>query len=138
MPDTYTLDASVPAKWFNNENFSEKAVEVRDTFVQGKIRLLAPEQLLYEVGNSIWKNKALSQADAATAVKSLIDLEIELVRLTQELAENAMSIARASSLTFYDAVYVALANHFDAPLISADLVILSKSKKSVHLKDFSV
>lgn len=138
MPDTFILDASVAAKWFNNESQSEDAIKVRDAFVQGRIRLVAPEQLLYEVGNSIWKNKALSPQDAATAIMDLIDLEIELVQLTAELAGAAMSIARALSLSFYDAAYVALANKFNAPVISADSVILSKSEKSVNLKDFSV
>lgn len=137
MPDTYTLDASVAAKWFNNESLTDKAIQVRDAFVQGKIRLLAPEHLLYEVGNAIWKNKALSAQDAVAAIKSLVDLEIEMVHLTSGLAGGAMNIARSSSLTFYDAAYVILANHFDAPVISADSVMLAKAKKSIHLADFS-
>ena len=138
MPDKYTLDASVAAKWFNNESLTDKAVQVRDAFVEGRIGLLAPEHLVYEVGNAIWKNKALAAGDATTAIKNLVDLELELVRLTPELAANAMKIARDSSITFYDAAYVMLANHLDAPLISADSVMLSKSKKSMHLKDFRV
>jgi predicted nucleic acid-binding protein len=137
MPDKYTLDASVAAKWFNNESLTDKAIQVRDAFVQGKIMLVAPEHLLYEVGNAIWKNKALSQEDAVTAVRNLVDLDIELVRLTPGLAGGAMNIARSSSLSFYDAAYVILADHFDAPVISADSVILAKAKKSVHLADFS-
>jgi len=138
MADRYTLDASVAAKWFNNENLTDKALQVRDAFVEGKIGLLAPEHLLYEIGNSIWKNKALAPEDAVTAIKSLADLEIELIHLSQEMSGNTMRIARELSITFYDAAYVMLANHFDALLISADQMVLSKSKKSIHLKDFKL
>jgi predicted nucleic acid-binding protein len=138
MADRYTLDASVAAKWFNNELLTDRAIQVRDAFVQGKIGLLAPEHLLYEVGNAIWKNRALVPEDAVTAIKNLIDLEIELVRLTPETAASAMKVARESSITFYDAAYVMLADDFDAALISVDTTILSKSKKSIHLKDFKL
>ena len=138
MADRYTLDASVAAKWFNNEDLTDKALQVRNAFVEGKIGLLAPEHLLYEVGNSIWKNKALATEDAVTAIKSLADFEIELIHLSQEMSGNAMNIARDFSITFYDAAYVLLADHFDAPLISADQTVLSKTKNSIHLKDFQL
>lgn len=150
----FILDASVAAKWFNNESLTDRAIQVRDAFVQGKIRLLAPVQMLYEVGNSIWKNKALADGDSVEAIRHLIDLEIELIQLDQEeMAAAAMKIAREHSITFYDATYVALADHFDATLVSANDEILSKienSKKGelikkegkrpriLHLKDFQI
>ena len=140
--DKFILDASVAAKWFNNEDLTDKAIEVRDGFVQNKIRLLAPAQLLYEVGNSIWKNKELTVQDAINAMQDMIDMEIELIPLSNELASNAMKFARDFSITFYDATYVALVDHFNAILISADGKILSKSGKMkenlLHLKDFRI
>lgn len=139
MPKRFTLDASVAAKWFNNEDLTDKALQIRDAFVGGKIDLVAPEQLVYEVGNSIWKNKVLTIEDAARAVKDLVDLQVELIHMNPELAASAMKIGRESRISFYDAAYIALANHYDAPLISADAEILSKSKKNVvHLKDLQI
>lgn len=137
MPDRYTLDASVAAKWFNKESLTDKAVQVRDAFVEGSIELVAPEHMVYEVGNSIWKNKTLVPADAAAAIRDLLDLELELVRLTPELATSAMKVARDYSITFYDAAYVVVADRLNAPLISADSLMISKSKEGIHLKDFS-
>lgn len=141
--DIFILDASVAAKWFNKEDFTEKAIEVRDAFVQGRIRLVAPAQLVYEVGNSIWKNKDLTAEDAISAIQALVDMEIELVPQSAELASSAMRIARESSITFYDATYIALADNSNAVLISADAEILSKKSKitrmkenSMHVKDF--
>jgi predicted nucleic acid-binding protein len=139
MPERFTLDASVAAKWFNNEALTDKALQIRDAFVRGKIDLMAPEQLLYEVGNSIWKNKALTVEEAARAVKDLVDLQVELIHMNPELAASTMKAARDSRISFYDAAYLTLANYYDAPLISADTGILSKSKKNiVHLKDFPI
>jgi predicted nucleic acid-binding protein len=138
MADRYTLDASVAAKWFNNEHLTNVAIQVRDAHVQGRIWLVAPGQLLYEVGNSIWKNKALTPNDAAIAVRSLLDLKLEIVHLTPQIASEAMGQARKNSITFYDAAYIVLANHLDAPLISADSAMLSKSKKGIRLEDFHI
>lgn len=139
MPERFTLDASVAAKWFNNEDLSDKALQIRDTFVRGKIDLMAPEQLVYEVGNSIWKNKVLTVEDAARAVKDLVDLQVELIHMNPELAASTMKMAREFRISFYDAAYITLANYYNAPLISADTEILSKSKKNaVHLKDFRI
>jgi predicted nucleic acid-binding protein len=90
MPERFTLDASVAAKWFNNEDLTDKTLQIRDAFVQGKIGLMAPEQLLYEVGNSIWKNKALTVEDAISAVKDLVDLQVELIHMNPELAAKTM------------------------------------------------
>jgi predicted nucleic acid-binding protein len=148
--DKFILDASVAAKWFNNESLTDKAIQVRDAFVEGKISLLAPAQMVYEVGNSIWKNKALIAeiVDAMKAVSDLVDLDIELIQLNQEMAMYAIKIAREYSITFYDAAYVALADRYDATLISADNEILSRTKNKeredkkrsfiIHLKDFQI
>lgn len=134
----FTLDASVAAKWFNYESLTEEALRVRDAFAKGKIGLLAPDHMPYEVGNAIWKNKSLSQIDAIAAIKILTDFEIELIRLTPQIAEQAMRLAREFGVTFYDAAYIIVADHFNAPLISADerILVISKGKKSMHLKDF--
>ena len=45
------LDASVVAKWFIEEEDTEKAIEIRDKFVRGEIKILVPSLLIYEIGN---------------------------------------------------------------------------------------
>ena len=103
MPERFTLDASVAAKWFNNEDLTDKALQIRDAFVRGKIGLMAPEQLVYEVGNSIWKNKVLTVEDAARAVKDLVDMQVELIPMNPGLAASTMKAARESRIiSFYD------------------------------------
>lgn len=114
------LDASVAAKWFNNEHLTDRAVKVRDAFVTGKVELYAPEHLVYEVGNAIWKNKELGPEDCANAITSLIDIDINLVRLDSNLASQSMKTARDLQVSYYDAVFIQLSKQLDMPLLSAD------------------
>lgn len=133
------MDASIVAKWFSNEILTDKALEVRNAFIEGKTELYAPEHLLYEVGNSIWKNKAISADDSAKAISDLINMEIELVRLNSDMASEAMLIARELSVSYYDALYIQLSKDLHLPLLSADTKLVSKADKhSIHLKDFQL
>jgi len=136
---SYVLDASVAAKWFNNEHLTDRAVKVRDAFVKGRVELCAPEHLIYEVGNAIWKNKEIGAWDCASAITNLIDIDINLVRLDSNLASQSMRTARDLQVSYYDAVYIQLSDHLDIPLLSADDKLILKIKKDcdfLHLKDF--
>ena len=47
----YLLDSSVIAKWFVQEEDSDKALEIRDLFIQKKHRVSTISLLRYELGN---------------------------------------------------------------------------------------
>jgi predicted nucleic acid-binding protein len=54
----------------------------------------------------------------------------------EEVAEQAMRLARAEKLTFYDAIYPALSKFLSLPLITADkeqLTIAKEHTETVHL-----
>jgi predicted nucleic acid-binding protein len=114
------VDASVAAKWFNVEELSDKAANVKDAHVKGDIDLAAPIHLLYEVGNSIWRNKQLSDNDACDAISSIIRLDIQLFEPTVQRAQRAMEIARQVETSFYDAVYLQVAEEMKVPILTAD------------------
>jgi len=114
------VDASVAAKWFNVEELSDKAAKVKDAHAKGHIDLAAPIHLPYEVGNSIWRNKQLSDDDAADAVSSIMRLDIELIEPTIQRVQRAMEIARQVKTSFYDAVYLQVAEEMKTPLLTAD------------------
>ncbi len=44
-------DASVVAKWFLNEEFSEEATLLRDSFVKDELTISVPSLLNYEILN---------------------------------------------------------------------------------------
>lgn len=132
------LDASVAAKWFSNEDLTDKAVMVRDAFLDGTVDLCAPQHILYEVGNSIWKNKRLSLDDSINAVKSLVAMEIELVMLDAEVAGKSMRLARDLGVAFYDAVYAQISMMQNTPLLTADAKLFETAENTIHLKDYTV
>ena len=61
---------------------------MRDDFIKGFILLSAPIHLVYEVGNSIWKNPQLSNIDAENDISSLMDLELGAYTSLQELSQT--------------------------------------------------
>ena len=134
------IDASVAAKWFNKEEYSKEAVALKEAYVEGFIELMAPIHLIYEVGNSIWKNRQLDVKDASKAVSLLLNLDLNLLEPTAGDLERAMEIAREVDITFYDALYVQLAEKYRVKLITADNEQVKKSKgiiDVIHIKDFS-
>jgi predicted nucleic acid-binding protein len=114
------VDASVAAKWFNIEELSDKAAEVKEAHVSGNLDLVAPTHIIYEVGNSIWNNTQLTDKDACDAIISLLRLGIELFPPSVERAGRAMKTARLRRTTFYDAVYLQIAEELNIALLTAD------------------
>lgn len=135
------VDASVVAKWFNQEEYTDKALKIKNLFVKGNIELFAPVHVIYEVGNSLWKNKQLDVEDAKDGIEALLKLRINLVELTIMSSKRAMEIARMTKMTFYDAVYVELAERLKIPLITADNEQFEKAKdliEVIHIKDIDL
>ncbi|SRR5579884_2586349 len=139
MPDKIVIDASVVAKWFSNEALTDKALKIRDNFDDGIISLVAPNHILYEVGNAIWKNKILDTNDCISAMHSLMNSGIELVQPDTNFVSRTMKLARQLAISYYDALYVQLSIDYGIPLLSVDEKLVTKAKKAantIHLRDF--
>jgi len=114
------VDASVVVKWFNVEEWTERALALRDDLIEGVVELLAPDHLIYEVGNALWKNRQLSPEDCASGVLSLLEVGIKFEPPSRDMLREAAALARRLGITFYDSLYVALSEITDAPLVTAD------------------
>ena len=131
-PEVFVVDASVALKWYVKESVREKALQMRDDFVSGLIELEAPSLLLYEIGNALRFHPASTHARCSDAVKQLLDLGLAVHDLDSSKAATAATIAFDQKLTFYDAVYLALAKQLDATFVTADRRLirhLSESEK---------
>jgi len=138
--ESYVVDASVVAKWFNRgEDFERESDLLRGAWVRDDVKLSAPAHLPFEVANSIWKNPNVGTQKARGMAKVLVELSPKLHDLTESLAESAMSIARRKRLSFHDASYIALARALSLPLITADneqLRAASRYARALHLSSF--
>jgi predicted nucleic acid-binding protein len=114
------VDASVVLKRFVDEPDSALALAVRGAHIAGESPIVAPDLLIYEVGNALLHNSRFPEHDIERALSSLYDLQLELVMPTAELAQVVVRLATRYELTFYDALYRGLAQELDMELITAD------------------
>lgn len=112
------LDASVVAAAFFQETGTEAA---RALLVSGR-ELRAPDLLLAEVGNVVWKRhgrKEIDEAEARDLLADCLRLPLQLVP-SRDLVKPALELAMATKRTVYDCLYLALAVRTKAVLVSGD------------------
>jgi predicted nucleic acid-binding protein len=112
------VDASVAIKWFAPEVLSPEA----ESLLDGGDALFAPDLLLLECGNIIWKKVRLGElarADGDAALAVLRSGPIDLLD-TRPLVERALQLAHELKHPVYDCVYLAVAEAVDAMLVTAD------------------
>jgi predicted nucleic acid-binding protein len=124
------LDASVAVKWFtrHEEPDREKALNLRRMHQTGQCTLALPESGLLEILNAVRYSGGAQEGDVLEAADLLRRLHLEILSLDWNLLRDSAAVAWASTVTLYDALYVALADRLDCPLITADEVLASKVK----------
>ena len=114
----YVVDASVAAKWYFQEEHSDRA----DILLEREGELLAPGLLVVEIATLVWKRARrgeVSEAVADRIVAALRQVPLE-IRPTAELVTAALPLALHGGLTLHDAFYAALAVKSGCPLVTAD------------------
>lgn len=115
----YVVDASVAVKWYVPEQGSERAAQ----WLEGGHELLAPDLLLAEFANILWKKVArgVLAASAATEVlAAFLDTAPVAIYPAAPYTLAALDLAVRYGRTAYDALYLALAVAEDCPLLTAD------------------
>ena len=113
-----TVDASVVIKWFVAESLCDEARLV----LGRRVRLHAPELVLAEFANTIWKKARRNEVpDPGPYLAELATLPdvIDLCPI-RHLAERAARIALEIDHPNYDCLYLACAEITDSDLITAD------------------
>lgn len=86
------LDTSVVAKWFLEEEGSDKAAKIREEFLDGDTQIVICDLTLYELGNLL-KFKGFSPSEIDSALGSLFDLGADIVAPTKSMLGAAAKIA---------------------------------------------
>ncbi len=114
------FDASVVlAAFFPDESQPQAQAIIRE-HVAGRIRLTAPNLLVYELTNSVWMAERRgritpAQAEAILGAVAGLDIALEPVMWAQLL-----EMARLVGCSAYDAAYLGLARVKNEPLITGD------------------
>ena len=113
----FVIDASVAIKWVVYETDSAEAV-----LVQEKLSLAAPDLIIAECANILWKKARrgeLEPGEAITAARILQQSDVEILP-TRHLMEPTIQLALDLDHAAYDCVYIALAMGNNWPLVTAD------------------
>jgi predicted nucleic acid-binding protein len=120
------IDASIAVKWVVEEDGTPEALALRR-----KAKLIAPELLVAECANILWKKvqrNELSTEEALLAARLLQGAEIELLP-TRSLLEAATKISIEIGHPAYDCVYLALAAQNKCQFVTADERFLRKLQR---------
>ncbi|MEM0094224.1 MAG: type II toxin-antitoxin system VapC family toxin [Thermofilum sp.] len=120
------VDASVVVKWFVEEEGSDRALEVRDRYVSGELKLIAPELLPFEVLNALYYKRLFTVEELKSAAEALDAFFFELYPLRGDYAKLALEVAHENGITLYDAAYVSLAILKNTRLYTADAKLKEK------------
>jgi predicted nucleic acid-binding protein len=128
----FVVDASVAIKWYLPESNSADA----DRLLSGGFYLIAPDLLLPEVGNILWKRVMRSEITVQKARDILSALESlpMTLRPASILAGNAVTVACGLKRSFYDGLYLALALMEDCRLVTADRKLFDAVKDMAPIK----
>ncbi len=118
------VDSSVALKWFVKEPGHEAALELLD----GSDPLIAPDLILAEVGNALWRKARNGEVEADQISRSISELaDIVILRpLTVDLMLMAVEIMRGIGHSIYDCVFLAAARREKVDFVTADAKLLAK------------
>ena len=124
----YVVDASVLVKWFMEEEDRDRALSLRELHTSGRSSLFVSELTFLEILNAIRYAPKATEEDGAEAVHVLENLHLQVKPTDFALQRKANAIAWAYKITIYDALYVALAEQLEYPLITSDEAMVKKLK----------
>lgn len=125
----YVVDASIALKWLlpvEEEPHGEVALRLLDDARSGRIRLIAPGQVYYEVGSALVRavrneSRVLTLEQGERALQIFHSFDLFLVRTDDRgILTRAWGLAHQFGCSYYDAAYLATSEAFGWPLIHAD------------------
>jgi predicted nucleic acid-binding protein len=135
------VDSCVAVKWVVREEHSDKAVEL----LQADLHLVAPDLVLMEIANALWKNVKRGLVSAEQANVRLNDVPGFFNRLltTPDLVAEAFALGNTADVPIYDCIYVVAARRIGARLVTADAKLVSKlagtpdEARVIHISDWN-
>jgi predicted nucleic acid-binding protein len=136
--DAFVVDAPVAAKWqLLDEDHAEVALALLRGFADGEFDLLAPDHIRYEVANAITMATRrtparLSVERAEAAIVAFLSLRLTTSN-DNDLLNAAYAVAREYNCAYYDALYLALAQRTECPLVTADRRFYQRAGRSTSV-----
>jgi predicted nucleic acid-binding protein len=117
----YVIDPSALIQGYVKEPFTPHVLALLEQ-VPSSVKLHVPEFCLVECTNILWKHVRLQGMPREVAQQTVQDLAELVITIHPANAylPDALAIGLDNQLPIYDAIYIALAQHLQAALITAD------------------
>jgi predicted nucleic acid-binding protein len=126
----FVLDASVTASWFLPEEDDRDALEAWDRSATEEVWV--PLHWWFEVRNTMLMGERRGRISEALTAHSLNRLSLLPIMIEARPDETeVLDLARRHRLTFYDAVYLELAERKKVPLatLDSDLIAAARAER---------
>lgn len=131
------LDSSVIVKWFKQEQDSDKALELREAYLNTDLEIAVPDLVFYEISNVMTYDDSFDAENVKESIETLRDMEFDVVAPHTDLLNKAIEVADQKDVTIYDASFMALAEPLDAEMITTDQELVRKSGEGIDIQDLS-
>ena len=124
------VDASVALKFVVDEDGREEAF----ARIKGEPDLTAPDWLLIEAGNVLWRKSLNGAFDQSVAndLLAAIPRFFEGFQPSSTLASKALALSFEMNHWIYDCVYLATAIDLGVPVLTADRKFWNAARRSGH------
>ncbi len=134
-PATAVVDASVATKWYLPEVDTDAALSLRESHVNGDLRLVSPDLMVYEVANALRYHPRAGSDRLAEHIGDLFALDIGLDPTSETSMIAAIHSAFRFGLSIYDASYISLAERLDTVVYTADETMLrAAGSRGQHIR----
>ncbi|MGD0728463.1 MAG: type II toxin-antitoxin system VapC family toxin [Candidatus Micrarchaeaceae archaeon] len=130
------LDTSVIAKLFLKEDGSDIAIALKDEHIKGKIDILMPNLVKYELINAL-KYKNYTKHEIIEALEVIRDYGFLISELSDKIIDKIAEISIDYDISAYDATFIAYAEDIEAIFYTADQKLLTKVKEIKFVRHFS-
>ncbi len=131
------VDASVCAKWFLDEEYSESARLLRDSFVTGRVGISVPSLLFYETLSALRYSGLYDERELGLAAESLSKYGFDVWSPRGEVYKETAHVSIGHDVSVHDASYVALSMHLRAPFYTVNRELQEEFPRVArHVKSF--
>jgi len=138
----YVLDASVISKWYYEKDEQDlfNAAAIYNNLQSRQYTFFAPDLLIFEILNIFRMKPGMNDLKINGIINELYDL-IVILGMNKNSFRKAFTISRDLNISFYDSIYLALADDIDAGLITADKKLFNSANSAgisiIMLSDFA-
>lgn len=127
------LDSSVLVKWFKQEQGTEKALQIREAYINEEIEVAIPDLVYYELSNVLRYDESLNKKQVQKAIQSLRGMEFQVIAPFEEYNDDMIEESIQKDITIYDSAFYTLSKLLDAEMITSDQELASKTPPNVKL-----